>query len=531
MYSRVSLRILPKQAIIVPFRPYSVAVVGAGPAGFYTAKYLTEGSARDLVTRVDILEKLPVPYGLVRFGVAPDHEQTKSVMTTFDEVAGRSQVRYLGNIPVGREKNAQINVEGLLKAYDAVVLAHGASSDAAVGCPGEELRGVISARRFVNWYNGHPDFAYVGETLDLPNVEDVVIVGQGNVAIDCARLLAKARSVGGGALNETDLTDTALATLQSSGIRRVTLVARRSHVQAACTIKELRELSRLPGGPRLTTNAVDMDLGDSAENREEAVGTRPRKRLTDLLEGFERTDDIFEGGRGEGEEGQVDVHLRYLLQPTTIRDGGSGGVKSVQCTRSALSGPAGKQRVTIASPQEDVDLPAQLVITSVGYKCEPMDGVPFDHLTATVPSSKGRVLSTTASDAPPVNGLYVAGWLKRGPTGTLSLTHTWILSHLLHHMSHIPHSTILHFRPTNVSTGQVSLAPIFQMQRRLRVQFWQIFQRCRMLELHPRIWYRCPEPAPSHGRSISGSSLTKTTRGPVQCHLGHVKNLKTSRQC
>ena len=424
--------------VILAVRAYSVAIVGAGPAGFYTAKYLTEGGFSELsskVTRVDIIEKLPVPYGLVRFGVAPDHEPTKSVMATFLEVGGRDRVRFLGNVAVG--EGGGPSVDDLLKSYNAVVLAHGAVSDTPVGCPGEDLDGVLSARAVVNWYNGHPDFAHLGTAMDLPNVSDVVIIGQGNVAIDCARVLAKTRD----ALAVTDMADNALETLAQSRVRRVSIVGRRSHVQAACTIKELRELSRLPQCT-LATDAEDMALGDSAANDEEATA-RPRKRITELIEGFPRWEMGNEGyavaaaaaagggGGGDDDEEETDMQicLRFLAQPLRMEGGadgadgaGRGRVARVCFGRSQLTGPAGAQKVALAQEQAFV-LPAQLVITSVGYKCEPLPGVPFDPKRAVVPSTGGRVVEgMEGKDSEAVRvvpGLYVAGWLKRGPTGII----------------------------------------------------------------------------------------------------------------
>jgi NADPH-dependent glutamate synthase beta subunit-like oxidoreductase len=408
-------------------RAYSVAIVGAGPAGFYTAKYLTDGSFSELsskVTRVDIIEKLPVPYGLVRFGVAPDHEPTKSVMATFQEVGDRDRVRFLGNVAVGESGGP--SVDDLLQSYNAVVLAHGAVSDTPVGCPGEDLDGVVSARAVVNWYNGHPDFAHVGAALDLPNVSDVVIIGQGNVAIDCARVLAKTRD----ALAGTDLADKALETLAQTRVRRVSIVGRRSHVQAACTIKELRELSRLPQCT-LMTDAEEMALGDSTANAEEATA-RPRKRISELIEGFPRVEEGNERYACGGDETDTQIRMRFLAQPLGMEgcaddqaaDGaGRGRVARVRFGRSQLTGPAGAQKVSLVQEQA-FTLPAQLVITSVGYKCEPLPGVPFDLKQSVVPSVGGRVVEEEMEEkddkvARVVPGLYVAGWLKRGPTGII----------------------------------------------------------------------------------------------------------------
>jgi len=431
---------------------YSVAVVGAGPSGFYTAKYLTEGPLSNVVSKVDILEKLPVPYGLVRFGVAPDHEQTKSVMATFDEVAGRPGVRFLGNVSVGCAWGGEgdVTVENLLKAYDAVVLAHGAASDRTLGCEGEDLEGVVSARDVVNWYNGHPDYVDFARQLRLEDVTDVVVVGQGNVAIDCARVLVKGTQPSGGeALLPTDIADHARESIANSTIRRITLAARRSHVQAACTIKELREVSRLPWS-RLVTDASEMSMGDTEANREEALAARPRRRLTELIERLPRIDAMGEQwGEGElKEEAQArgagpddvvetEICLRYLVQPLRmVADATGKRVQSVRFGRSLMFGSAGEQRVeldargggralcahdSVESDENVLDIPAQLVVTSVGYQCVGLPGVPFCSKRAVVPSEAGRVVNP-ADDGPGDKiqpGLYVAGWLKRGPTGII----------------------------------------------------------------------------------------------------------------
>ena len=392
---------------------------------------------------MDIIEKLPVPYGLVRFGVAPDHEDTKAVMTTFSEVANRENVRFLGNISIGSgcgdgddggrsrtDGPITVTLEQLRKSYSAVVLAIGASSDRKLYIPGEgSLAGVYSAREFVNWYNGHPDFVDLGEKLNLDKTTDVVVIGQGNVAIDIARVLTKSITD----LSTTDIADHALEVLKTSTVRRVSLVARRSHVQTACTIKELREMTRIPN-VSVTTRVDEMEMGDTVSNVEEVLSTRPRRRITELLESIPRKNkngqvniEISENiGAGEDDDQGKQIDLRFLLVPTALQPSldDPSYVGGVIAARAALSGPAHSQKISItpSSSSSDTDtdtetdtegvfMPAQLVLSSVGYQSEPLIGAPFDSHTHTIPSSSGRV------EGEP--GLYVSGWLKRGPTGII----------------------------------------------------------------------------------------------------------------
>jgi len=229
-------------------RPH-IAIVGSGPSGFYTAKYLLD---KHPSIRVDLLEKLPVPYGLVRYGVAPDHPEVKNVIATFREVAKNERFRFFGNIELTKDSGAgtgttpqhvgnQIDILTLQSKYSGVVLACGAEEDLSLGIANEHSTGVLSARSFVNWYNGHPDYSHIGDQLDLSKITDVVIIGQGNVAVDCARILCKDVYD----LEKTDITLQAIEKLKKSSVRNVTMVGRRGAVQASFTIKELRELTKL----------------------------------------------------------------------------------------------------------------------------------------------------------------------------------------------------------------------------------------------------------------------------------------------
>lgn len=407
-------------------RSFHVAVVGSGPAGFYSAKYLLD---KHKELHVSIIEGLPVPFGLVRFGVAPDHPEVKSVSSQFAElfVQHSTRLRYFGNISVGgktknSEDSLQVSIPQLQNAFDAVVLAHGASSDNALKIPGEDLGGVLSARAFVNWYNGHPDFHDLGQTLNLSQVTDVVVVGQGNVAIDCARILTMNIKE----LEATDISSEALDVLRGSAVQRVTVIGRRGHVQAAFTIKELRELIHL-AGVRVVIDQKELDAGLTASSAEEVKANRPRKRLVDLIHSACSANDTTTATSSTSttsDSSEISSHspaekelsLRFLLSPVALEShGDSQRVSRVVVERTALSGEPFHQRVSGTGQMES--LPAQLVLKSIGYRGEPIDSVPFNTSTHTIPHDKGRVLSGSDTTASPIKGLYVTGWAKRGPTG------------------------------------------------------------------------------------------------------------------
>ncbi len=371
-----------------------VAVAGSGPGGMYCVKYLLK-SALGARLAVDVLERLPTAYGLVRYGVAPDHPDVKSVSNDFDAVLGDARVRFLGNVEVGR----RVNVARLLSRYDAVVLAYGASSDRELGCPGERgASNIWGAREFVNWYNGHPDMA--GRAPPLLDCEEAVVVGQGNVALDCARVLAKSADE----LRATDISPAALAVLAQSRLRHISVVGRRGHVQAAFTIKELRELTKLAGAG-CSVREAELALGRTPASQVEAA-ERARKRLVELIDKTAAP----EAAAAAAAAARV-VELRFLLSPAEVLADAAGRVSGLVCLRNLLSGEAHAQHPRPAHPREQHTLPCGLLIRSIGYRSEPLLGVPFDQKTATVKHHLGRVDG--------VAGLYASGWLKRGPSGII----------------------------------------------------------------------------------------------------------------
>ncbi|MFF2786168.1 FAD-dependent oxidoreductase [Streptomyces sp. NPDC058049] len=368
-----------------------VAVVGSGPSGVYAAQTLVQQREVPGV-RVDVLDRLPAPYGLVRYGVAPDHEKIKSLQGSLRTVLEDERIRFLGNVEVG---GAALPTDRLLELYHAVVYCVGAARDRMLGIPGEELTGVHSATAFVSWYSGHPDAA--AEAFDLPGVDAAVVVGAGNVAVDVTRILAR----GTAELTPTDMPQPALGALAESGVREVAMVARRGPSQGRFTTKELRELGTLPG---VDTWADPAELAlDPVYADPEAAAALPAvaRRNLEVLRGWS-------GARPE--TGPRRISLRFYLRPAEILGGPDGRVTGMRFERTA---PDGRGGVTGTGVHEDIE--AQLVLRSVGYKGVPLAGLPFDPAKGTVPHAAGRVLRAGRASV----GEYVAGWIKRGPTGVI----------------------------------------------------------------------------------------------------------------
>ncbi|MFJ6479306.1 MULTISPECIES: FAD-dependent oxidoreductase [unclassified Streptomyces] len=368
-----------------------VAVVGSGPSGVYAAQTLVQQREVPGV-RVDVLDRLPAPYGLVRYGVAPDHEKIKSLQGSLRTVLEDKRIRFLGNVEVGGEA---LTTSRLLELYHAVVYCVGAARDRMLGIPGEELTGVHSATAFVSWYSGHPDAA--AEAFDLPGVNAAVVVGAGNVAVDVTRILARGRAE----LEPTDMPQPALGALGQSGVRGVAMVARRGPSQGRFTTKELRELGTLPG--------VDS-WADPAELALDPVYADPAAAAA-LPAVARRNLEVLRGWAGAAPgAGPRRIALRFYLRPVEVLGGPDGRVTGVRFERTA---PDGRGGVTGTGVHEDIE--AQLVLRSVGYRGVPLAGLPFDPAKGTVPHAAGRVLRAGRASV----GEYVAGWIKRGPTGVI----------------------------------------------------------------------------------------------------------------
>jgi len=367
-------------------RPFRVAVIGSGPSGMYAADALL--GQTDIPVSVDIVDRLPSPFGLVRYGVAPDHLSIRSVRDTLDKVLDQPGVRFLGNVDVGTD----LSLDQLREFYDAIVLTYGASRDRALGIPGEELPGSIAATDFVNWYTGHPDTDPDEFTDFLASGGSVAVIGVGNVAVDVTRVLSKSPAE----IEHTDMPEHVFAALRGSGIRDVHLVGRRGPAQATWTTKELRELGELEEAQVLIAEGGDTD--DPASERSIADDKAVARNVAVIAGWADNVDD----GRPRH------IHLHFRCRPVEIL--GTDRVEGLVVETTVLD-EAGQ---AVGTGQTRV-IPVDGVIRSVGYRGTALAGVPFDDRRNVIPNREGRVIDQDA----PVPGLYVAGWIKRGPTGII----------------------------------------------------------------------------------------------------------------
>ena len=356
---------------------YKVAIVGAGPSGFFAAQALQNSQTDDLKFEIDMIERLPTPWGLVRTGVAPDHPKIKTVSKVFEKIAAEPGFRFLGNIDLGKD----ITIENLRDRYDAVVLATGSGLGRKLGIPGEELRGSLSAADFVPWYNGHPDYVNVDVPLDG---KVAVIIGAGNVAMDCGRILA----INPEELDSTDTAPHALAALHKSSIREVHIAARRGAEHAAFTAPELRDL------PKLEHTDVHLNADEVAQAlaRASALG-EPEKEVRNNLEAMRIIAENPLVGRDRS------LHLQFLLAPKEIV--GSERVEGITFSINRVDGEK------VVDTGETLTISCQLVISAIGYTAEPL---------ASVPEDKGKIKNI---DGRVEGNMYVVGWAKRGPSGVV----------------------------------------------------------------------------------------------------------------
>lgn len=367
-------------------RPLRVAIVGSGPSGIYATDALVGQEA--IPVEVDVFDRLPVPFGLVRYGVAPDHLSIRSVRDTLDKVLDKPGVRFLGNVNVGSD----VSIADLHDCYDAVVLTYGASRDRRLGVPGEDLAGSVAATDLVAWYCGHPDAdRELFESL-LPSATGVVVVGVGNVAVDVTRVLAKTVAE----LDHTDMPQYVFDTLAKSQITDIHVLGRRGPAQAAFTTKELRELGELADAD-IIVNAPDFEL-DAASEATAAADKAVARNIEVMREWSRRTP--------EGKPRRV--HLHFFARPHALN--GTDHVESVTVERTRLTPEGGAE-----GTGEFFDIPANVVVRSVGYRGTALGEVPFDASRNVIPHVDGRV----ERDGSTVPGEYVAGWIKRGPTGII----------------------------------------------------------------------------------------------------------------
>ena len=366
-----------------------VAVVGSGPAAFYAAAALL--TSEEPVIEVDMLERLPTPWGLVRLGVAPDHPQLKTVSRAFEKIAARPGFRFLGNVEVGRD----VTHDEIASLYDAVIYAVGSQTDRRLGIPGEDLPGSWAATELVAWYNGHPDYQHLA--FDLSH-ERAVVIGNGNVALDVARMLALTSEE----LAPTDTTDAAIDAIVSSGVREIVIVGRRGPVQAAWTSTELGELGDLAGAD-VVVDPAELELDPASETE-----------LADASNVVQRNVEILRELAERATTGKPrSVRLRFRASPVAIL--GAERVEAVELVRNRLE-PDERGSVRAVATDESEVLPCGIVFRSVGYRGTGVPDVPFDERSGTIPNAEGRVLGDSGT---PIDGLYCAGWIKRGPTGVI----------------------------------------------------------------------------------------------------------------
>src|SRR5581483_10291926 len=370
-------------------RPLRVAVVGSGPAGFYAAAALL--SSEEPRVEVDMIERLPTPWGLVRLGVAPDHPELKTASRVFEKTAALQGFRFLGNVEAG----CDLTSEDLLRLHDAVVFTVGAQTDKRLGIPGEDLPGSWAATEFVAWYNGHPDYQEL--EFDL-GVERAVVIGNGNVAVDVARMLARTREE----LAPTDATDQAIEAIDRSGLHEIVMLGRRGPAQAAFTPPELKELGEL-GGADVVVDPADLELDAASAAELEADRARARRNVDILRE--------FAAATPSGKPKRL--VLRFCVSPVAIL--GDGSVEAVEVVRNELV-PDGRGSVRAVPTGEREVIPCGIVFRSVGYRGVELPGVPFDSERATIRNNGGRVLDEQGVQVP---GTYCAGWIKRGPSGVI----------------------------------------------------------------------------------------------------------------
>ncbi|HEV8220214.1 MAG TPA: FAD-dependent oxidoreductase [Streptosporangiaceae bacterium] len=371
-----------------------VAVIGSGPAGLYTAEALIKQAAAldpPARIRVDVIDRLPTPYGLVRYGVAPDHKSIKSIAEYLRRVLEHDGVSFLGNVHLGTD----VSRDDLLSCYDAVVYATGAMSDRRLGIPGEDLPGSYAATDFVNWYCGHPDVDPDAFTLDA---EAVAVIGVGNVAVDVARILIRDPAE----LRDTDISQPVLDALTASKVREVHMIGRRGPAQAKFTTKELRELGELDG--------VEIAVGPGETDLDAFDPTGGSALLAETDRHVRGNYTVIAGWAArEPAAGARRLSVRFWLRPVEIL--GTDRVTGLRVERTRLDADG-----RFTGTGETQDIPVQMVLRSVGYQSVPLPGVPFDERSAVVPNEEGRV---TGPDGKPLPGEYVAGWLKRGPTGVI----------------------------------------------------------------------------------------------------------------
>lgn len=375
-----------------PENPLRVAIIGAGPSGFYAAEQIIRDPDTD--AQVDLFDRLPTPYGLVRGGVAPDHPKIKSVTRVYERTAAKEGFRFFGNVEVGRD----LTIEDFERHYHAVLYAFGAEADRELGIRGEDLPGSYAATAFVGWYNAHPDYA--DRDFSLDRVKRAVVIGNGNVAMDVGRMLA----LDDAELRRTDIADHAIDVLDASGIEEIVVLGRRGPAQAAFTNPEIKELGELEEADVVVDPAeIELDPASRAWIESDDADKTARVNV-EILEQFAQRAPQGKPRR---------INLRFLASPVEIR--GGERVESIVIGRNELVMDDGSLRARDTGRREELE--CQLVLRSVGYTGVPLPGVPFDEQRGTILNHEGRVLESSGDGHR--TGHYTAGWIKRGPSGVI----------------------------------------------------------------------------------------------------------------
>lgn len=372
--------------------PLRVAVIGSGPSGFYAAEELLKQEQRHVL--VDMFDRLPTPYGLVRGGVAPDHQKIKSVIKIYERTANRPGFRFFGNVNFGED----ITREELFSHYHQAIFCTGCENDNRMGIPGEELAGSFPATIFVGWYNAHPDYRNL--QFDLDKVESVAVIGNGNVAMDVTRILARSDEE----LAKTDIASYAQQVLRSSSVKTIYLLGRRGPAQAVFTNPEIRELCNMEAAD-LVVHPPDLDLDELSQEFLDQAKAPVHKRNVEVL-----TKQIALGEGGKAKK----IRTRFLVSPVEIL--GADRVEGIRIEKNKLAkDERGVPRARGTGETED--LPVQMVFRSIGYRGSPLKGMPFDEKSGIIANDAGRVLNPDTGNPIPRN--YVAGWIKRGPSGVI----------------------------------------------------------------------------------------------------------------
>ncbi len=372
--------------------PLRVAVIGSGPAAFYAAEHFFK--QKGMVAQVDMFDRLPTPYGLVRGGVAPDHQKIKSVTKVFEQTASNPCFRFYGNVEIGKD----VSVEELKDHYHQILFSTGAQTDRRMGIPGEDLAGSHPATEFVAWYNGHPD--YRDKQFDLSQ-ERVAVVGVGNVAIDVARILCLTPAE----LAATDIADYALEALSHSHVKEVYLLGRRGPVQAAFTNPEIKEVGEMEDADVLTL-PDEVKLDDLSRAELEAGKDRATQKKVEILQSYAARPPSGKNRK---------LIIRFLVSPVELVGDAAGQITNMRLVRNELY--ATETGTLSARPtNQHEDLPVGMVFRSVGYRGVPVPGVPFNDRWGVILNQKGRVVDVGGQ---PVTGLYASGWIKRGPSGVI----------------------------------------------------------------------------------------------------------------